>query len=378
MRSAQVWGVAVQVGNLQVPFLARGVEERRGDREAEAGGQAGPDGPQLDHHGIDAAGQDERAAGREAGHERGRDGLDLDAAVSLAGAYLAAHVGHLVQHGTVLDARKNDLVGGVPDGGGAVRSPAFAELAHAVGDGDDAHALTGGVRQPHVEGDADDLAYLVQGEQQRRVQLARRGAGARQGGLALREVHKAAEQRLDDDALRAGRHQVQGLPRGGEPGRVERAGGRARHHGGHRGHGHPGQGLGHGHADAVRAAALAGGLREHRAEHRGRGRVVGEGGAADGVTGAVGPVPDVQDGTAGQGRGVQQRGQRERGLVLPEGHVTGAARARADQRVGPGERLGRVLAPGHRVPAEGGRDAADTERVEHVDHGHGATGRPRC
>ena len=100
----------------------------------------------------------------------------------------------------------------------------------------------------------------------------------------------------------------------------------------------------------------------------GRGRVVGESGPADGVTGAVGPVPDVQDGTAGQGRGVQQRGQRERGLVLPEGHVPVAAGARADQRVGPGERLGRVLAPRHRVPPEGGRDAADTERVEHVDH----------
>ena len=247
-----------------------------------------------------------------------------------------------------------------------------------MGDGDDAHALTGGVGQPHVEGDADDLAYLVQGEQQRRVQLARRGAGPGQGGLALREVHEAAEQRLDDHALRAGRHQVQGPPRGGEPGRVERAGGRARHHGRHRGHGHPGKGLGHGHADAVRAAALAGGLREHRAEHRGRGRVAGEGGPADGVTGAVGPVPDVQDGTAGQGRGVQQRGQRERGLVLPEGHVTRAAHARADQRVGPGERLGWVLAPGHQVPSEGGRDAADTERVEHVDHAPARTGRPRC
>ena len=103
------------------------------------------------------------------------------------------------------------------------------------------------------------------------------------------------------------------------------------------------------------AAALAGGLREHGAEHRGRGRVVGQGGPADGVAGAVGPVPDVQHGPAGQGRGVQQRGQRERGLVLPERHVTRAARARADQRVGAGERLGRVLAPGHHVPAEGGR-----------------------
>ena len=183
MRSTQVRGVAVQdrgTGRSR-PGGERGVQDRRGDREAEAGGQAGPDGPQLDHHGIDATGQDERAAGRKAGHERGRDGLDLDAAVSLAGAHLAAHVGHLVQHGAVLDAGKNDLVGGVPDGGGAVRSPAFPELAHAVGDGDDAHALTGGVRQPHVQRDADDLAYLVQGEQQRRVQLARRGAGARPG-----------------------------------------------------------------------------------------------------------------------------------------------------------------------------------------------------
>ena len=247
-----------------------------------------------------------------------------------------------------------------------------------MGDGDDAHALTGGVGQPHVQGDADDLADLVQGQQQRRVQLAGRGAGAGQGGLALGEVHEAAEQRLDDHALGAGRHQVQGPPRGGEPGRVERAGGRARHHGRHRGHGHPGQRLGHGHADAVRAAALAGGLREHRAEHRGRGRVVGQRGAADGVAGAVGPVPDVQHGTAGQGRGVQQRGQRERGLVLPEGHVTGAARAGADQRVGPGERLGRVLAPRHRVPAEGGRHVADTERVEHVDHAPAPPGARRC
>ena len=83
-------GRVLQFGDLQVQFLV-GAERGRGDGEAEAGGQAGPDGPQLDHHGIDATGQDERAAGRKAGHERGRDGLDLDAAVSLAGAHLAAH-----------------------------------------------------------------------------------------------------------------------------------------------------------------------------------------------------------------------------------------------------------------------------------------------
>ena len=82
-----------------------------------------------------------------------------------------------------------------------------------MGHGHDGDALAGRVGQPQVQRDADDLAGLVQREQQRRVQPALRGAGARQRGLALREVHKTAEQRLNDHALSAGRHQVQGPAR---------------------------------------------------------------------------------------------------------------------------------------------------------------------
>ena len=96
--------------------------------------------------------------------------------------------------------------------------------------------------------------------------------------------------------------------------------------------------------------------------------MVGQGGAGDGVALAVAPGPDVQHaGVRGERGGMQQRGQRDGGFVLPERHVSLAPGAGADQGVGAGERLGRVGAAGHHVPAERGRDVPDAGRVEHMD-----------
>jgi hypothetical protein len=145
-----------------------------------------------------------------------------------------------------------------------VVAPAFAELAHAVGNSHDDHASAGRVGQPDVQGDADDLADLVQGQQERRVQFPGRAAGPGQGGLALGVVDEAPEQRGDDRALPAGGHQVQRPPVLGKPVRVERGRMVTGDHGGHGGDRDPGQGLGHGQADGVRGAALAGHLRVHR------------------------------------------------------------------------------------------------------------------
>ena len=90
--------------------------------------------------------------------------------------------------------------------------------------------------------------------------------------------------------------------------------------------------------------------------------------AGDRVALAVAPGPDVQHaGVRRQRGGVQQRGQRDGRFVLPERHVPLAPDTGADQGVRAGERLGRVLAAGHYVPAERGRDVPDAGRVEHMN-----------
>ena len=171
-------GRVLQFGNLQVQFLV-GAERGRGDARRRREDSRAQTGRSLTTTGLTPpARMNARRAGRRDTNAGGTAWTWTRRSPSRAPTWphTSATSSSTARSWT---PGKNDLVGGVPDGGGAVRSPAFPELAHAVGDGDDAHALTGGVRQPHVQGDADDLAYLVQGEQQRRVQLARRGAGAR-------------------------------------------------------------------------------------------------------------------------------------------------------------------------------------------------------
>jgi hypothetical protein len=83
--------------------------------------------------------------------------------------------------------------------------------------------------------------------------------------------------------------------------------------------------------------------------------------------GAGYPGGDGAQVVAGQGRGVEVAAQVVRRFGGPERAVLDAFLGHGErERVGAADRGGRVLAPGDRVPAEGGGDAADVLRVEHV------------
>ena len=101
------------------------------------------------------------------------------------------------------------------------------------------------------------------------------------------------------------------------------------------------------------------------------GPLVGAGGGQDPLrdvgVGAGHPGGDGAQVVAGQRGGVEVAAQVVAGLGGPERAVLDALLRHGErERVGAADRGGRVLAAGDRVPAEGGGDAADVLRVEHV------------
>src|SRR5690348_8400415 len=104
---------------------------------------------------------------------------------------------------------------------------------------------------------------------------------------------------------------------------------------------------------------------------QGVGPLAGTGGIEDPFgfarVGAGDPGGDGAHVVAGQGRGVEVAAQVVAGFGGPEGAVLDAFLGhRERERVGAADRGGGVFTAVDRVPPEGGRDAADALRVEHV------------
>jgi hypothetical protein len=360
-----------------VRFRARPTAGTRGrgtrGQAAAAGPAVGPVVPGPGQPGDDrrvAAPDDQgEPGGQLADHVRGGD---VEVArvvlpVDLPARLPAQRAGGL-QGGGVGDAGQEHLHrAGVPDNLAAVVLPPSRQLGLAMHNRDDLDALAARIRQPLRQRDRADLGDLIQAHQQRRVQPSRLRRLPHQRrdvvDLGGHRGEQRGDRRVLPDRLR---DHVDRPALTEERGDVEAVAGGGQHAGGQGGVGHERQRPRHHHPHR------RGGLLGLGAELRqGQGPlpcpVLGQDLLGDVGIGTGDPRGDGAHVVAGQGGGVEVPTQVVTGLGRPEAAVLDAFSGdRERERVGPADRGGRVLAPGHRRPGEGGRDGADVLRVEHV------------